>query len=62
MGFLALRVAVGSDIARLVHTLRGNGVLASADPSRRAPVKLSADALGKIARGEPIRDRKGTML
>jgi hypothetical protein len=62
MGFLALRAAVGTDIARPIHTLRGNGALAPADPSRRAPVKLSASALAKIARGEPIRDRKGSIL
>jgi hypothetical protein len=62
MPWLALQRAAGGPISRAVHTLRACGILEAADPSRRAPVRLSAAALEKIARGEILRDRRGAVL
>jgi hypothetical protein len=54
-------VAAGksSHIASQLYTLRRNGVLANANGG---PVRLSAEALDKIKRGETIRSKQGKVL
>jgi hypothetical protein len=55
-------------ISTPVATLRRIGVLEPADPNgpsdprKRTPLRLSADARDKIARGQVIRDRRGFIL
>jgi len=75
IGFVALRDAVGCNISHQVHDLRKIGVLARSThagcwtrpeeegpPIRLGtPVKLSADAIAKIARGQPIRNGRRTL-
>jgi hypothetical protein len=57
-----------STISTPVATLRRIGVLEPADPNgpsdprKRTPLRLSADARDKIARGQVIRDRRGFIL
>jgi len=75
MGYVAMRDAIGSNIARAVHHLRKIGVLCPSPhagcwtraedggpPIRLgAPLKLSEDALAKIERGQPIRNERRTL-
>src|SRR5258708_33216384 len=75
IGFDALRGAIGCNISQQVHDLRKIGVLAPSThagcwtrpeeegpPIRLGtPVKLSADAIAKIARGQPIRNCRRTL-
>jgi hypothetical protein len=75
IGFVALRDAIGHNISHQVHDLRKIGVLAPSThggcwtrpeeegpPIRLGtPVKLSADAIAKIARGQPIRNGRRTL-
>ena len=75
IGFVALRDAIGCNISHQVHDLRKIGVLAPSThagcwtrpeeegpPIRLGtPVKLSADAIAKIARGQPIRSGRRTL-
>jgi hypothetical protein len=75
LGFVALRDAIGCNINHQVHDLRKIGVLApstharcSTRPEEEGPpirlgtrVKLSADAIAKIARGQPIRHGRRTL-
>ena len=75
IGFVALRDAIGCNISHQVHDLREIGVLAPSThagcwtrPEEEGPpiwlgtpVKLSADAIAKIARGQPIRNGRRTL-
>src|SRR5215467_955946 len=75
IGFIALRDAIGCNISHQVYDLRKIGVLAPSThaggwtrpeeegpPIRLGtPVKLSADAIVKIARGQPIRNGRRTL-
>jgi hypothetical protein len=69
MRFSPLARAIGIEPAAMstpVQTLRRIGVLEPpdrhADPNKRAPLRLSADARAKIGRRETIRDRRGFIL
>jgi hypothetical protein len=75
IGFVALRDAIGCNISHQMYDLRKIGVLAPSThagcwtrpeeggpPIRLgAPVRLSADAIAKIARGQPIRNGRRTL-
>jgi len=75
IGFVALRDAIGCNISHQVHELRKIGVLAPSTHSGcwtrpeeegppiqlGTPVKLSADAIAKIAQGQPIRNGRRTL-
>jgi hypothetical protein len=69
MRFSPLARAIGIEPTTMstpVQTLRRIGVLEPpdrhADPNKRAPLRLSADARAKIGRRETIRDRRGFIL
>jgi hypothetical protein len=58
-----LKIATGrSHINTVIDTLRKNGILDPAEPSRRGPVKLSAATVAKIAGGKPVCDRRGAII
>jgi hypothetical protein len=58
---LALERAIGWQIGGAVSSLRRRGILV-ANPSRKEPIRLSADTLDKIARGHRIREGRGAIL
>jgi hypothetical protein len=75
MGYLAMRDAIGQNIGHQVHTMRKLGILTPSPHAGcwtapqnggalirlGAPLRLSEDALAKIARGQPIRNRRRTL-
>jgi hypothetical protein len=62
IAYLQLEGAIGYKIVSAIATLRKLGVLEPGDFSRRAPIRLSADARDKIDRGHRIRDGRRHIL
>jgi hypothetical protein len=62
MELYALKEAVRAPTVTVVTTLRNNGVVKCPDLRRGTVVELTADALAKIKRSQPIRDGRGAIL